>query len=159
MQSTLDTVFSFFETIRLPYRLEDLSEPSFLPGILIRDGTLIVDLAKLKYPGDLLHEAGHIAVTPEVERPRLSGDLKYAGHTGAEETAAIAWSYAACKHLELPANVVFHPNGYKGASTNLIEAFESGGGFGFPLLGYWNMCEVAHYPTMTSWLRGGAKDT
>ena len=30
---------------------------------------LVVDLAKLKYPGDLLHEAAHLAVAPPEFRP------------------------------------------------------------------------------------------
>ena len=37
----------------------------FLPGILVEGGRLLVDEAELRYPGDLLHEAGHLAVAPD----------------------------------------------------------------------------------------------
>jgi len=41
-----------------------LDRQTFLPGILIREGQLLVDEEKLAFPGDLLHEAGHLAVAP-----------------------------------------------------------------------------------------------
>lgn len=157
LMSDVQKILNFFDGIGLSYQLTELSEKSFLPGIEIQAGGLNIDLEKLKYPGDLLHEAGHIAVTAAHDRPKLSGDMKDLGHTGAEETAAIAWSYAACKHLNFAPELVFHPQGYRGAADNLISAFETGGGFGFPLLSYWDMCEPIGqpngYPIMKTWLR------
>lgn len=151
------TILDFFDEIGLNYRLESLSENTFLPGIHIHQGGLVIDVEKLKYPGDLLHEAGHIAVTAVTERAQLCGDMKFAGHNGAEETAAIAWSYAACKYINMAPDDLFHADGYKGGSQNLIDAFEQGRGFGFPLLAYWGMCDHVSsstgYPTMQKWFR------
>ncbi|ADZ90175.1 hypothetical protein [Marinomonas mediterranea] len=157
MEKAINTILNFFDEISLPYQLVHLDDKTFLPGIKIDNGGLLIDTEKLLHPGDLLHEAGHIAINPPADRTELSGDMKYAGHTGAEETAAIAWSYAACKYINLDVTVLFHKEGYKGGSSNMIDAFESGGGFGFPLLQYWQMCEAngtpEGYPKMKVWLR------
>ncbi|AJQ93333.1 hypothetical Protein YC6258_01285 [Gynuella sunshinyii YC6258] len=67
--------------------------------------------------------------------------------------AAIAWSWAACTKIGLAAEILFHPDGYKGGSKNYIEAFSTRGGFGHPLLAYWQMCRPDEYPTMEKWLR------
>ncbi len=80
-------------------------------------GKLVVDRGKLKYPGDLLHEAEHLAV---VETSRRQSIGAYVGFNTDEGLGAIAWSWAALKHLELPPEVVFHPDGYKGMSVNFI---------------------------------------
>lgn len=150
-------ILNFFDEIGLPYHFTVLHGKTFLPGMKIHDGALLIDLEKLQHPGDLLHEAGHIAVTPKTARDNLAGDMKNAGHQGGDEMAAIAWSWAALKHLDLPPEIVFHAEGYRGGSASLIEAFTSGGGFGYPLLYAWSMCEKIGqpdgFPTMRRWLR------
>jgi hypothetical protein len=52
-----------------------LNAEGFLPGILVKGGRLLVGEAELSYPGDLLHEAGHLAVAPGDVRPSLGGKL------------------------------------------------------------------------------------
>jgi hypothetical protein len=100
---------------------------TFLPGIEVKDGRLIVDEPHLLYPGDLLHEAGHLAVLPPKLRSRLNGDLmETVMDTALLEVAAIAWSYAACLHLEIDPRVVFHPAGYKGKADALLMGFNCG---------------------------------
>ncbi len=132
MEETLRVILAFFDEIGLPYRLAELHENTFLPGIKIETGSLLIDLNQLRYPGDQLHEAGHIAVSDEQARSGLSGDMKDAGHRGGEEMAAIAWSWAALKKIGLAPEVLFHPDGYRGASGTYIEAFTHQWGFGFP---------------------------
>ena len=131
---------------------------TFLPGIQIENGVLLVDLGRLSHVGDLLHEAGHIAVTSGAERHQLCGNVDAIGEKGGEEMAAIAWSWAALTQLGLPPEVVFHPEGYRGGSANYIEGFRQHGGFGHPLLSYFGMClpygEIGGFPVMTRWLRG-----
>ena len=39
-----------------------------MPGLTIVDGTLVVDAVRLAWPGDILHEAAHIALTPPSRR-------------------------------------------------------------------------------------------
>jgi hypothetical protein len=135
----------------------NLPEPTFLPGIAIRRGALLIDETRLAYPGDVLHEAGHIAVTTPDKR---HGD-EFAPDAG-EELASIAWSYAALRALGLDPAILFHPAGYKAAAANIVENFGAGRYFGVPLLACWGMTvdpsrhragEPAPFPHMLRWLR------
>ena len=151
------TLLAFFKQIELPYQLASLSDASFLPGLQIQSGCVLIDPEKLSYPGDCLHEAGHIAVTASANRAELQADVRQSGQGPAEEMAAIAWSWAALLHLNLPPEFLFHPDGYKGGSESYIEAFSTGSGFGHPMLSWYGMCKPAGteagYPLMNLWLR------
>ena len=108
----------------LPGRIQG---ETFLPGVQVMKGRLIVDEPRLLYPGDLLHEAGHLAVLSGAMRKGLSGNLMESGaDTALLEVAAIAWSYAACLHLGIDPKVVFHPAGYHGKSAALLLGFSLG---------------------------------
>jgi hypothetical protein len=135
----------------------DLPHPTFLPGLGIRSGALLIDHMRLRYPGDILHEAGHIAVSDPQTRhsPQFSS-------TDGEEIATLAWSYAATCALKVPPEVVFHPDGYKGSARALAENFAAGRYIGVPLLQLWGMTveprfgaelRVAPFPHMLRWLR------
>jgi hypothetical protein len=136
---------------------------SFLPGILIERGRLLVDEAKLKYPGDLLHEAGHLAVAPAALRPGLSGEVVIPGaDMNGVEVQATAWAYAAVTHLGLKPSVLFHEGGYEGKSAGLIFTYTAGvypGAYGLQTLGMTATGEAARelrvptYPHMLKWLR------
>lgn len=95
----------------------------FLPRVWIKNGIIYYD--KLTHPGNLLHDLGHIAVTPSWLCPYLSGNLNWSQSpelielidskcdAGAEEgslklqnenalihgdeQAAIAWSFVAAQ--------------------------------------------------------------
>lgn len=130
-----------------------------LPGVTVRQGVLVVDPAGPRHPGDVLHEAGHLAVLPPARRAVAGGRL---AASAGEEMAAIAWSYAAAVHLGLPASAVFHAGGYRGGGAAIAAAFETGGGFGVPVLAWYGMAAepaqaarlgVDPYPAMLRWLR------
>jgi len=105
----------------------ELSEETFLPGVLVAGGALLVDEEKLAFAGDLLHEAGHLAVAPAALRGNLSDEVILPDvNLGVLETQAILWSYAACVHLELDPRVVFHAGGYKGKSESILFNFSLG---------------------------------
>ena len=142
-----------------------MAEDTFLPGLLIDRGLIVVDMKSLKYPGDLLHEMGHIAVMAPDERRRRKGDIS---KKPADEMATIAWSWAALSHLAIEPEVVFHSSGYRGGSENLISSFKSPadegdtGGVGVPMLRYYGMTphldEIQErgakpFPHMLHWLR------
>jgi len=144
----------------MPARLE---AETFLPGIMVKNGTLLVDEAKLLFPGDLLHEAGHLAVAPAALRETLSDEVILPDfNLDALETQAIAWSYAACLHLSIDPRVVFHENGYKGNSESLLLGFSLGV---FPGLSGLEENRMAYseiksreigvlpFPNMQKWLR------
>ena len=136
-----------------------IAEAGFLAGLMIRHGRLLIDEAKLAYPGDLLHEAGHLAVVTPERRRLLHKD---AGGDPGEEMMAIAWSYAAALHLEIDPAVVFHSGGYRGGAQVILGNFSQGRYFGVPLLEWLGFTAgageaaalgVPPYPHMLRWLR------
>jgi hypothetical protein len=147
-----ERIVGFIREIGLTVERGDVAD-SLLPGVAVRRGALVVDAARLAYPGDLLHEAGHLAVV-EAERRAVLDDV---GSDAAEEMAALAWSYAAASRLGLDPGVVFHADGYRGGSAGLIEAFDHGRGPGIPLLRWWGMTLGPNgeppFPHMLRWLR------
>jgi len=148
---------AFVRHIGIEIRPAALPAPTFLPGLDIRHGAILLDESRLSYPGDVLHEAGHIAVAHPDERgqPQLAP-------TPGDEMATLAWSFAAARHLGLALEVLFHPDGYKGGSSALIENFSAGCYVGVPLLQYYGMTleprqaaarGVEPFPHMLRWLR------
>jgi hypothetical protein len=90
------------------------------PGLEIQRGAL-VDESQLLHPGNILHEAGHIAV----HDPGKRAEEKFAPSRG-EELSALAWSYAAACYLGLDSELVFYPGSYHGWATSLVENFAEG---------------------------------
>jgi hypothetical protein len=128
---------------------------SFLPGLTIDAGGLLLDEARLEYPGDLLHEAGHIAVAPASSRPAMSGSLDQVPglDTATLEWAAIPWSYAAALEIGIDPGLVFHEGGYHGHSAGLLRNFQVGVPIGLHLLVDAQMTTPEMYPRMLRWLR------
>jgi hypothetical protein len=152
-------VSQFVRGIGLPLEAAEIHEKTFLPGISIYNGVLLVDEGKLKHPGDLLHEAGHLATTAPEQRS--SSQVKV-GDGGGDEMMAIAWSWAALVYLELDPAIVFHADGCRGGSESIIENFSNGRFFGVPMLQWLGMTVeekyaeelgVQPYPHMIKWLR------
>lgn len=135
---------------------------SFLPGLSIREGCIIYDMETLKYPGDILHEAAHIAIVPAADRPGLdAGTIAGRPNQEAEEMMAIAWSYAACIYLQMDPYFVFHDNGYKGGGSYIADNFTAKRYFGLPMLQWKGMAAdekkaaalgIAPYPFMIKWI-------
>ncbi|MCW3121833.1 MAG: hypothetical protein JWQ38_1325 [Flavipsychrobacter sp.] len=162
----LDQLATFINEIGIACRSGTLSGDTFLPGVDIQQGTIIYDVGKLKYPGDLLHEAGHIAVLLAEHRTVAQSPDDLFGNIGPEaaEMAAIAWSWAAIKYLEIPPEVVFHEHGYKGGSESIMENFSNGKYFGVPMLQWMGMTKEPKrdiaadehtFPGMMHWLNPG----
>ena len=152
--SDRDRIVAFLEDIGLPCRRGTILEPTVLPGIQIASGGLVYDVDKLAHPGDLLHEAGHLAVMSPERRLRAKPNV---GKYAAEEMMAIAWSYAAAVRLDLDPAIVFHDDGYRGGSASLVSAFVGRPSPpGVPMLKWLGMTE--HYPVMTRWLYDGSRE-
>jgi hypothetical protein len=150
----LGRMLEFLASIGLPVRETSFDKPGFLPGLLIEKGELLLDRTRLRYPGDVLHEAGHIAVTVAAERPLLGANVtENHPEKEGEELAVLLWTYAACRHLGIPPVVVFHPEGYKGKSEWLLDTFREGQYVGLPLLVWMGLTTTEGFPTMTRWLR------
>jgi len=150
-------VLAFLERIGVPVAIEPLPEDGFLPGMTVRYGTLVIDPARPAHPGDLLHEAGHIAVTD----PAMRNAREATVDDPADEMAAIAWSYAAALEIGLDPAILFHEDGYRGEGRWLAETFGKGSYIGLPMLHYYGMAIDAKiatdggpaYPKMRRWLR------
>lgn len=152
-------IMAFLQEIGLDVAEADLPGGSFLPGVRIARGGLQVDLARLRWPGDLLHEAGHLAVVPAALRGGMDdalAELPAVPHGG--EVEATAWAWAALQHLGLPPAVLFHEGGYHGHSQGLCTMFELGVYPGLAGLVAAGLAAspggAAAYPRMRAWLRG-----
>jgi antirestriction protein ArdC len=157
-------IFSFLQRIGIVIHFESIHEKTFLPGLQIKNGTIIVDREKWLYLGDIVHEAGHIAVVPANERNDLHEEnIGSRKDQAAEEMMAIAWSYAVCIFLQIDPHIVFHVEGYKSGGASIVENFNQGRTFGVPMLQFTHMCiDPASplrqegdkcYPEMLQWLR------
>ncbi len=156
MQQSLD----FLQQIGIETIFSKIDDTTFLPGLKIVHGKLHIDMQQLQYPGDILHEAGHIAITAPEKRMLLHGDTTTNNpQADGDEMLAVLWSYAAAKHLGLPTNFVFHEHGYKRDSAWLIQQFEEARNYiGIHLLEWTGMCTTKKdapnaFPKMLRWLR------
>jgi hypothetical protein len=155
----VDVIVDFLVGIGIPVRTETVTGPTAVPGITIAEGGLVVDPDAAHHPGDLLHEAGHLALLPPSERAVASGVLP--PEAGALELGAICWSVAAARHLGLDLATVFHPDGYRGEADWLVETYDAGLAPGLPLLVWAGLTwepgtEPAGerpFPAMRRWLR------
>lgn len=161
-QQALEKCISFLNSIGIKVIKEKLPSGCFLPGLSIKEGSIIIDMEALKFPGDILHEAGHIAIIPSAERATLNEvTIGKRENRDAEEMMAIAWSYAACVHIGLDPYFVFHDKGYKGGGSYIADNFRDKQYFGLPMLQWIGMAadeknaailNVQPYPNMIKWM-------
>ena len=151
-----DTLAAFVRSVGIDVRAAQLAKPTFLPGLDIDGGVLLIDEERLTYPGDILHEAGHIAVAD----PATRATAPVSSDPG-EEMAASAWSYAAARRLGIDPALVFHA-GFKGGGANMVENFDAGRYVGVPMLHFFGMSVeprqaaaacLEPYPHMLRWVR------
>jgi hypothetical protein len=160
-------------------RVNRLDDQAAVPGIFIVGMTLLIEMEALASPGDILHEAGHVAITPELFRPYLRGDVEASikdrakayfdthpfmvndveedmvmrGLLQAGESEAQAWSYAAAVAAEVDPAVVFHANAYDGEGESLITMLSMAQHMGVHGLMAAKMTTKRTYPQMIRWLQ------
>jgi hypothetical protein len=148
---------TFVRTIGIEVQACPITWKTQFPGLEIRAGAILVDESQLMHPGNILHEAGHIAV----HDPARRAQLKFSPSKG-KELGALAWSYAATVYLGLSSELVFYPGSYHGWDTSLVENFAEGRYLGVPLLQRYGMAVEARfasergqkpYPHMLRWVR------
>lgn len=153
----------FIREIGIEVVEKTLNEETFIPGIYIEKGKLLVDEEKLLYPGDLLHEAAHIAMVPSHLRCYATGNVGQIDEIGhSYEIEAIVWSWAAVVALGIDPEILFHNKGYKGHAQGLLFNFRMGvyiglGGLEDAEMAYSNPkaaeLGVEPFPAMQKWLR------
>lgn len=155
----LPKILAFLDEAGVRVVAEPLAEDGFLPAIVIRAGVLVYDPDRLEWPGDLLHEAGHIAMTD----PELLATVEYFGEEpgkiDGDEIGAMAWSYAAALAAGIDPHVVFHQHGYRGSGAWYVETFATSPlPPGLPMLQYYGLARFKDedgdkFPAMKRWLR------
>ena len=142
----------FVRSIGIPVQLTEENAAlagGFLPKIQVSAGGLIVDVTQV-FPGDILHEAGHLAVIPAVFRPQASGHLE-AVHAAmsshlqenieglmscpedpvcraimqADDPESTAWQYAAAQAIGLPDEWLFPEDAFDGEAANTLAALRA----------------------------------
>ena len=156
-------IFDFIAGVGIDIVEATLPEDTFLPGIELRSGGIAVDPGRLVWPGDLLHEAGHLAVLPAALRREAHEDQPNAAEVDhAGELEAMAWAWAAAVELGLPPEVLIHEGGYNGKSGDLQQMYAFGVYPGLKGLcesgmtaapGFTHDCGPVRYPRMLRWLR------
>lgn len=152
----------------------------FLDNMRIVDGGIHVDPTSDNVCGNLLHEAGHIAVTSGLFRPHLNYDVQESiqdamdaylkAHPfafGAEEdpiarsilqsgeTEAIAWSYAAAVEIGIDSRLPFRL-GFQGEGMQLHDMLKVGAYFGINGLAAAGMTKLRgpdRFPKMIRWMQ------
>lgn len=160
----LAVIIRFLRGLGFRIRLAPIAEPTVLPGIKLENGVMVIDGRALLSPGDVLHEAGHLAVMSPARRQKVSGRFD---SSHAEEMMALAWSYAAATELGIEASVVFHAQGYRGGGPSLAESFKKGATLGVPGLCWLGLTREPRtatsaadsvYPRMSSWLNTSERE-
>ncbi len=152
-EQLVKTFISFLSEIGIGVFEREIEGNTFLPGLEIEKGVLFYDFQKLLYPGDMLHEAGHIAVTTKAERDQLKNNvITNNKDKEGDEMAVLLWTYAACVKLGIVPEIVFHKDGYKGSADWLVENFTNKVYIGLPLLKWMGMTND-NFPEMIKWLR------
>jgi len=157
-------ITAFLDKIGIPAVAGPIEEETLLPGLTVQGGTLRFDPERLAWPGDLLHEAGHIAVAC----PAVRGEVSEVDPDPGAEMAAIAWSYAAALEIGIDPAIIFHEGGYRqvGGGSAVLQNFSTGKYIGAPMLQWYGMTAEPHqaenfgipaYPVMTHWLRQAAE--
>src|SRR5882757_2229096 len=105
----IDTIIDFVTSIGLEVVKRPITKDTFLPGLLLENGKIVVDTDKLLYPGDILHEAGHLAAY-DAETRKTIGDPLPEFMSDGFEVMALGWSYAACLHIDHPKAITSNPS-------------------------------------------------
>lgn len=162
MENLTRDIISFLNFAGVKYVLAPINGPSFLPGLKMQEGVLIIDVDKLLYPGDILHEAGHLATASPDVRITMTDNLPDCDIHLSGEMMAMSWSYAACIYIGIPPDVVFHPYGYRGGSETLLRNYAEERYIALPMLEWTGMAydkkkaaelNVQAFPSMIKWLR------
>lgn len=171
---------AFLEGLGFVVRCDPRAD-GFLAGVEIANGELLVAMDADDMAGELLHEAGHLAVTPSLFRHRASGDLSEVarimsdwidgcglslevddpiirGILQAGECEAIAWSYAAALTIGIDTRIPFC-RGFEGEGLDLHDQVASGYYFGVHGLAAGGMTDLPRrpspspFPRMKRWLQ------
>lgn len=127
---------------------------SFVPHLRVAKGELVVNLDEV-YPGDILHEAGHLATIPAQFRHLADGTLRVVfkamdqylkdnpqglgawpedpicrGILQCGEAEAAAWQYAAAQEIGMPDVWLFPEGSFQGEAEETLMRLKANAYFG-----------------------------
>jgi hypothetical protein len=169
----------FLESIGITVRIAS-GTSGFLDQMRVEGSSLIVDSNDPDIVGDLLHEAGHIAVVPSLFRQHLTANVDdtaplmnkyFTDHPDcmawpedpvarailqAGEQEAIAWSFAAAHHLGIDTRMPF-AKGFDGNGLETHDMLVLGCHAGIHGLFHGGMTDLPRegqgYPIMKRWMQ------
>ena len=152
-------VISFLADIGIETRAEKGAN-GFIPGVLIDKGVIAYDI-EVASVADLLHETGHLAITPPEYRPLMSKGLiqglklmfdsieqreimpdspMYRAIIQCSDPEATAWAWAAGLHLELPPELIIDSEAYDGTGDEIRSMLQFNAYLGINGLSHGGMC-------------------
>lgn len=179
-QVMLATVIDFLGAIGLEVCNTDQVQGSFVPGVHIEKGSLVID--PTCRVSDLLHEAGHLACIPKQFRHLASGDLNECMETMTEhlrtlevdsplyrsiiqcsDPEATAWAWAAGKFLGLKSERIIEKDQYDGEGNFIRVCLEMNRYIGIHGLAHAGFCaqnksigklrNMPTYPHLAFWMQ------
>lgn len=166
---TRDRVVEFLNTIGIPTRYV-AGARGFIEGCRIERGTLAVD-PECKVSG-LLHEAGHLSITPPMFRPLMDGNITsgqremlrvlgesnlhpddslYRAVIQCSDPEATAWAWAAGRYLGLPGEEIIRADEYDGEGESIRVSLQVGAYIGIHGLAHAGFCAVRSRPGVVGW--------
>jgi hypothetical protein len=171
----MKNVLNFLSEIGMTVAVGVTGDP-FLPGVSIAGGIITYD-PDVATVGDLLHEAGHLAVIPSIFRPHLSANAEsvsdlyekwFEDHPRAfdhpenpvgrailqsGETEAIAWSYAAAMATGVSPEELFLNGFGSDGLEDLTIGLSTGRYLGVNGLHHAGMTALREFPKMIRWIQ------
>lgn len=180
MNAIITSIVDFLRSIGLRVEYGKVPSRSFAVGVAIVRGGLVV--SPRASPSCLLHEAGHLAITPTRYRGWMTGnldlgsiermiadytarraqfalddsDLLYRAVVSCSDPEASAWAWAAGKHLGIHEEDVIRDSDYDGGGASVRLGLRIRRYPGINGLRFAGMCErrgAGSYPTMLKWLQ------
>ncbi|WP_207190770.1 hypothetical protein, partial [Enterococcus faecium] len=120
----------------------------------------------------LLHEAGHLAITPQMFRPLMDGNISsgqremlrvvgesnlhpddslYRAVIQCSDIEATAWAWAAGRHLGLPGEEIIRTDEYDGEGESIRISLQVGAYIGIHGLAHAGFCAVRSRPGVVAW--------
>lgn len=183
MTDTFQRASSFLQSIGIAVVVDpEAARGGFLPGLRVCGAAIIVTAADDDLAGDMMHEAGHIAVTPSLFRDQLDGNTEdihpamfawLDAHPDAfgdpedpiaraimqsSESEAIAWSYAAALAANIDTRLPFL-KGFGGDGLDIHHQVRHGQHLGIHGLAHGGMTDLPRprnampFPKMKRWMQ------
>ena len=177
VKQDFDAVEAFLHDIGIAiHPVDDLLLDEFIPGVRIVKGEILYSKKTPISFGDILHEAGHVAIIPDIFRMQIDGDVdrclepiidewfeKNPDSFGETENLvsrallqcgdaeATAWSFAAARHIGLPTAELYPAASYDGEWPAIEIMLREGMHFGINGLAAAGMTRQRAFPEMTRW--------